>query len=56
MTCEDSMIAMEKGSVNRLSSPEHTAIVGAGPLECRNSLLRSGRDMSNQCSALVYAG
>jgi hypothetical protein len=56
MTCEDSIIAMDKGSVKRLSSPEQSALVGTGPLERRNSLIRSGRYVSNQCSALVCTG
>src|SRR5207302_1760040 len=50
-----SIIAMDKGSVNRFCSAEQTANLGIGALERRNRLVRSGRHQSNQCSARLSA-
>ena len=50
-----SIIAMDKGSVNRFCSPEQPANLGIGALERRNCVIGSGRDQSNQCSARLSA-
>src|SRR5579859_1491813 len=48
-----SIIAVGPRSVNHVCSPEQTANLGIGPLERRNGVVGSGRDLSNQCSARV---
>src|SRR5258708_37743212 len=50
-----SIIAMDQGSVNHFCSLEQTANLGIGALERRNSVIRSGRDHSNQCSTRLSA-
>src|ERR1700736_5459370 len=48
-----SIIAMDTRRVKHFCSPEQTANLGVGALERRHRVIRSGRDLSNQCSTRV---